>query len=117
VNKSTRKPGRQKQWEHQLFPGQEVPVNLLWRNTLNPNSLRLALPGYRMILENKQHAFYHFSLKPLSNLQLLQLDHLLSSPYFLSNRTKIELMGEQDSIMLGLHGNDLAQYLHNLDQG
>jgi hypothetical protein len=26
-------------------------------------------------------------------------------------------MGEQDSIMLGLHGNDLAQYLHNLDQG
>jgi len=94
-----------------------LPANLLWRNPLNRDSLRLTISGYRMILEKKQHAFYHFSLKPLSNLQLLQLDHLLRSPYFLRNRTAIELMGEEDSIMLGLHGNDLAQYLHNLNQG
>lgn len=100
-----------------MFPGEEISVNLLWRNILNPDSLRLALPGYRMILEKKQHVFYNFSLKPLSNLQLLQLDHLLRSPYFLRNRTAIELLGEDDSIMLELHGNDLAQYLHNLNQG
>ena len=51
----------------------------------------------------------------MTNLQLLQLDHLLESPYYIRNRTQIELMGEKDAMMLSLHGNNLKQYLDNLD--
>lgn len=52
----------------------------------------------------------------MTNLQLLQLDHLLKSPYFVKSRKHIELMGEQDAIMLQLNGSNLKQYLDNLDE-
>ncbi len=58
---------------------------------------------------------YHFKLPTINNQQLLQLDRLITSPYFIRSRHMLELFGEEDAIMLTLHGGDLAQYLQNLE--
>jgi hypothetical protein len=113
VTKSTRKPGRQRNWEHELLGDAILSVDL-WRNTLNPNSLRLTVEGWKFCNLQKK-PFYHFKLESMTNLQLLQLDHLLESPYYIRNRRQIELMGEKDAMMLSLHGNNLKQYLENLN--
>jgi hypothetical protein len=114
VTKSTRKPGLQRDWEPRLFPTTYHPPEMIWRNILNPNSLRLTVSAYNTVRKNKQTVFYEFKLEEMTNLQLLQLDHLLESPYFVKSRKQIFLMGEQDAIMLQLHGNNLKQYLENL---
>jgi hypothetical protein len=113
VKKSTRKPGRQRDWERALL-GDSILLVDFWRNTLNPNSLRLTPEGWKFCNLQKK-PFYQFKLESMTNLQLLQLDHLLESPYYIRNRTQIELMGEKDAMMLSLHGNDLKKYLDNLD--
>lgn len=50
----------------------------------------------------------------MNNRHLLQLDHLIASPYYIQSRNFLQLFGEDDAIMLSLHGGDLAQYLDNL---
>ena len=50
----------------------------------------------------------------MTNRMLLQLDHLMTAPYYIGSRKQIQLFGEADAIMLQLHSNNLAQYLENL---
>ncbi len=111
--KSIHKPGRQRHWEQILFANSQLSSDQIWRNVLNPNSLRLTLAAHRILLIHKTK-FYKFQLDSISNLQLLQLDRLLASPFFVKDRKHIELMGEQDAIMLELHASNLKQYLDNL---
>jgi hypothetical protein len=113
VTKSILKPGRQRDWEKQLFSSGNFTPTQIWRNVLNPNSLRLTVGAYRSLLIHKV-LFYNFQLDSMTNLQLLQLDRLFESPYFIKDRKHLELLGERDSIMLQLHGNNLKQYLDNL---
>ena len=115
MTKSTRKPGLQRDWEQRLFPDKDHSPELVWRNILNPNSLRLTVGAYNAIRKNKQTVFYEFKLDEMTNLQLLQLDRLLKSPYFIKSRKQIQLMGEEDAIMLQLNGSNLKQYLNHLD--
>ena len=115
MSKSIRKPGRQRQWEQLLFPDAVHDPEDIWRNILNSNSLRLTVSAHKKLLQNKDIKFYHFKIQEMTNLQLLQLDHLLESPYYIRNRRQIELMGEKDAMMLSLHGNNLKQYLENLN--
>lgn len=81
---------------------------------MNANSLRLTVGAYNLLRQN-DIKFYTFKIDTMTNLQLLQLDHLFESPYFIRSRHLLELMGETDAIMLQLHGNNLKQYLDNLD--
>lgn len=113
--KSTRKPGRQRDWENKLFPDQDLVPEEIWRNILNSNSLRLTVSAYTRLIRNGGVKFYSFKIQTMTNLQLLQLDHLLESPYYIRSRHMLELVGEQDAIMLQLHGNNLKQYLENLN--
>jgi hypothetical protein len=115
VTKSTRKSGLQRDWETRLFLTTYHPPELIWRNILNPDSLRLTVGAYNTIRKNKQIVFYDFKLEEMTNMQLLQLDRLLKSPYFIKSRKQIQLMGEEDAIMLQLNGSNLKQYLDNLD--
>ncbi len=50
----------------------------------------------------------------MTNLMLLQLDRLMTAPYYIRSRHFLELFGEADAIMLNLHANNLAQYLNTL---
>jgi len=58
---------------------------------------------------------YHFKIDTMTNQHLLWLDRLIASPYYIRSRHMLELFGEDDAIMLTLHGGDLAQYLQNLE--
>lgn len=98
----------------ELAGDQPAPQHV-WHNPLTPHhSLRVTKEGRVWILSCGLPIF-HFKIETMNNQQLLQLDRLFESPYFLLNRKTIELFGEQDAIMLQLHGNDLASYLNNLD--
>jgi hypothetical protein len=50
----------------------------------------------------------------MTNQHLLWLDRLIASPYYIRSRHMLELFGEDDAIMLSLHGGNLSQYLENL---
>jgi hypothetical protein len=117
VNKSFQRHNRQQQWiEHFASLSKLDPNVPFWLNPLTPHhSLRLRIEGKKWLTEKCGLAFYKFEIPSLTNLHLLQLDHQLASPYFIRNRKMIYLFGEQDAIMLSLHGNDLGRYLETLE--
>jgi hypothetical protein len=99
-----------------LASGQPAPWRL-WHNPLTPHhSLRVTKEGKDWIVRACGLPIFHFEIQSLNNRQLLQLDRLFESPYFLRNRKTIEMFGEQDAIMLQLHGNNLTGYLDDLDR-
>ena len=49
-----------------------------------------------------------------SNYLKKQLEKHFTSPYYIPTHQRIHVFGEQDSIMLALHGSNLQQYLDNL---
>lgn len=87
----------------------------VWRNPTKPHhSLRLTQEGRVWIKKYCHLPEYQFKIESVSNHQLLQLDHLITAPYFLQNRTVLFLFGETDAIMLELHASNLAAYLDSL---
>ena len=64
------------------------------------------------VLKIKPYEF-DFGL-PLSNRNLLQLERFFQSMYYI-NKQKIIVFEEEEAIMLTLHGNNLFQYLDNLE--
>lgn len=113
MTKSTRKPGRQLDAEQNLFRGPQP--RQIWQNPLNPDSLRLTSQAYSVLTKYESNQTYPFKLEvAMSNKMLLQLDKLMTAPYYIGSRKQIQLFGEADAIMLQLHGGNLAQYLENL---
>ena len=93
-----------------------VPAPMsLWFNPLSPHhSLRVTTEGKKWIMSACGLPIYHFKLDTMNNQHLLWLDHLIASPYYIRSRHFLELFGEDDAIMLSLHGGNLTQYLQNL---
>ena len=86
-----------------------------WHNPLNPDSLRLTRPAFNMLSKNKDIKSWHFKLStPLISRAFIQLEKHFKSPYFIHSHSSIYVFGEQDMIMLSLHGSNLQQYLDNL---
>jgi hypothetical protein len=113
VTKSIPKTGRQQEVESTLFRG--PAPRKVWQNPLNPNSLRLTTEAYSVLVKYENKRTYPFKLEvAMSNRLLLQLDRLMTEPYYIGSRKQIQLLGEADAIMLHLHGSNLAQYLENL---
>lgn len=109
--KSTLDGSAQQIWQTQLQDICDQHPVQVWQNTSNKNSLRLTVTAYKQL----RVEFYGFKIATMTNHQLLQLDHLLQSPYYIKNRRQLYLMGQQDAILLQLHASNLGQYLHNLD--
>lgn len=84
-----------------------------WHNPTNPDSLRLSLPAFNKLkkteLENWKFKLDN-TIKPKT---LLQLEKKFTSPYHIHNSKTIYVYGEQEAIMLVLHGNNLEKYLDN----
>ena len=113
MTKSIHSTGRQREFEHTLFRGPRP--NQVWQNPLNPDSLRLTSQAYSVLTKYENKTNYPFKFEvAMTNLMLLQLDRLMTEPYYIGSRKQIQLFGEADAIMLQLHGNNLAQYLENL---
>jgi hypothetical protein len=94
----------------------EKSNNVLWYNKINAQSLRLTHDG--LLFFTRTIKFHNITLAdPVRPKQMLQLERLLTSPYYLrqmSQNPAIFVSSEQDAIMLQLHGGDLNTYLDNL---
>ena len=87
-----------------------------WFNPTNPNSLRLTRTGSAWIKKYTKLRFYNIDLaQKIFPKQLLQLERLVKSPYYIQNLQKLEVIDETTVIMLQLHAGNLAQYLDNLE--
>ena len=128
MSKSTRNKGLQAEWQERFLGHAPMPIPKvatehteetfrysLWHNVTNPNSLRLTNGGYDWVIKNCKQTAYKIKVdKSMSNRVLLQLDHLMTSPYCLVSRNAIKLLSEEDAIMLQLHAGNLEQFLNNL---
>jgi hypothetical protein len=86
-----------------------------WFNGINPSSLRLSRDGAKWFDDTAKFKFYHIKLeRPITGRQMLQLEKLFDSPYYLTNKS-IYLLDEATFIMLQLNAGNLAQYLDNLE--
>lgn len=90
-------------------------IKTWWWNHTDPTSLRLSQSGLKFIKKFTKIPTYEVDLPdPLLNRTLLQMSRLLTCPYYINKHTKITLLGEQETVMLKLHADNLQQYLDNL---
>lgn len=83
-----------------------------WYNPTNHNSLRLTQKAYLEV--RKQIKFYKFELvNDIKPKTFIQLERWFKEPYYVQNRKTIHIVSERDAMMLGLHANNLQQYLDN----
>ena len=113
---------RQSEWTRQFIdsvePGADWPgvEYQWWYNPVSRHSLRLTTVGYRWVKKYTELKFYAVEIqKKIVGRQYLQLERLLTSPYYITKLTQIEVHSETDAVMLQLHAGDLATYLDNLE--
>ncbi len=93
----------------------EVQHKLWWWNPTNPSLLRLSKPGISFIRKFTKIPVYECQLtEPLKSRTLIQLARLMTCPYYINKMDHIMLLGEEETVMLRLHADNLQQYLDNL---
>lgn len=84
-----------------------------WHNPLNPNSLRLTRTAFN-VLEKSKIKNWKFKLDRIFLARTyVQLEKHFTAPYHVFGHQTIYVYGETEAMMLGLHGNNLQQYLDN----
>lgn len=100
-------------YDPERFVGVE---NQWWQNPLNQFSLRLTSLGFKWFTNHAKLKSYPIELTDkILPKQMLQLERLLTSPYFIKQLKTIYVFSDQDAVMLQLHGGDLVTYLNNLE--
>jgi hypothetical protein len=90
-------------------------IRVWWWNHTDPTSLRLTKSGIQYIKKFTKIPVYECHLpEPLKNRTLIQLSRLMSCPYYIQKLDQIVLLGEEQTVMLKLHADNLQQYLDNL---
>lgn len=88
-----------------------------WQNPLNHSSLRLTSVGYKWFTNTAKWRAHQVELaEKIMPKQMLQLERLLTSPYYIKQLKVLYVFSETDAVMLQLHGGDLNTYLDNLEQ-
>jgi len=91
-------------------------IKVWWWNHTNPNSLQLSKSGWQFIRKFTKIPLYECALsEPLRNRTLIQLSRFFTCPYYLPGKDKIILLGEEETVLLKLHADNLQQYLDNLE--
>ena len=87
-----------------------------WWNHVVPNSLRLSKSGIVFIEKHTKIKTYKIKLpNPLLSRTFIQLSRLFTCPYYVQNLNQITLLGEEETVLLTMHANNLQQYLDNLE--
>jgi len=85
-----------------------------WWNFTNIQNLRLSIYGLKAI-QTIRIPYYSIQLpEPLRNRTFIQMGRLLACPYYIKKLDLVYLLGEQESVLLKLHADNLQQYLDNL---
>ena len=89
-------------------------IRIWWWNHTNPQVLRLSKPGIQYIKKYTRIPVYECNLpEPLRNRTLVQLSRLMTCPYYINKVDQILLLGEEETVMLKLHADNLQQFLDN----
>ena len=90
-------------------------IKVWWWNYTDSTSLRLSKSGMQFIKKFTQIPLYECALaEPMRNRTLIQLSRLFTCPYYIPKLDKIILLGEEETVLLKLHADNLQQYLDNL---
>ena len=86
-----------------------------WFNHTVPENLRLSKHGIAFVEKHAKIKTYQIELaNPLLSRTFIQLSRLFTCPYYIKKNNKIVLLGEEETVLLSLHANNLQQYLDNL---
>jgi hypothetical protein len=87
-----------------------------WWNHTDSKNLRLSKTAIQFINKFTKIPVYECNLpEPLRNRTLVQLGRLMTCPYYINKMDHIMLLGEEETVLLKLHANNLQQYLDNLE--
>lgn len=86
-----------------------------WHNPLNPNSLRLTRIAYNTLDKAKVPSWKFKLDRVFISRTYIQLEKYFTAPYYILGQQTIYVYGETEAMMLGLHANNLQQYLDNHD--
>jgi hypothetical protein len=79
--------------------------------------MRLSKVGATWLAKKTDFVLHEIELaQQIKPRQLIQLERLLTEPYYIRDLLHLWVHSEQDAIMLQLHAGDLAQYLDNLEE-
>lgn len=86
-----------------------------WWNHTDSTSLRLTKSGIQFIKKFTQIPVYECTLsEPVRNRTLIQLSRLFTCPYYIPKLDTIILLGDEETVLLKLHADNLQKYLDNL---
>jgi|TARA_R110000796_G_scaffold245853_2_gene370317 hypothetical protein len=85
-----------------------------WNHT-DKDRLRLSKNGFRYVRDIKFTLFKVKLPEKLKNRTLIQMSRLLKCCYYIENLQTVWLTGEEETVMLRLHADNLQQYLDNQD--
>ena len=86
-----------------------------WWNHTDPTNLRLSKSGIQFIKKSTKIPVYKcFLPEVLKNRTLIQMSRLLTCPYYIQKLDEVALLGEEETVLLKLHADNLQQYLDNL---
>jgi len=90
-------------------------VRVWWWNHTDPKNLRLSKLGIQFIKKSTKIPVYECHLPELlKNRTLIQMSRLLTCPYYIQKLDEIVLLGEEETVLIKLHADNLQQYLDNL---
>lgn len=112
--------------EHQLNPFTSTNKGLRyqqlespafwWHNPTNYNSLRLTRPAFNVLQKQSQIENWKFELpQDILPKTMLLLERHFKAPYFIHNLKTVYIYDDREAMILALHGNNLHQYLVNLE--
>lgn len=87
-----------------------------WFNHTVPENLRLSKSGISFVEKHAKIKTYQIELADaLLSRTFIQLSRLFTCPYYIKKSKQIILLGEEETVLLSLHANNLQQYLDNLE--
>jgi hypothetical protein len=115
-------PKSQDQWviEWAAIPGAPTSTWDRYQWFFNPtktSSMRLSRVGAIWLTKKTNFKLHIIKLdKQITPKMLLQLERLLTEPYYIKDLSELWVHSETDTIMLTLHAGNLAAYLDNLQE-
>jgi hypothetical protein len=86
-----------------------------WFNHTVPKNLRLSKSGITFVEKHAKITTYQIEIStPLLSRTFVQLSRLFTCPYYIKKNKQLVLLGEEETVLLSLHANNLQQYLDNL---
>jgi hypothetical protein len=86
-------------------------------NPTKPTSMRLSKIGATWLAKKTTFVLHSTKLsKQITPKQLLQLERLLTAPYYINNLLEIWVHSETDAVMLILNSGNLSLYLDSLQE-